>query len=340
MASPDVLERVDHLRTIGRPQEAEHLIRTALAEEPRDAELLWRLAAVLLTGDRIADGLPVAQAAVAADPQSPNAHRVHALLLVESGYVAHAVHAAYTAVSLAPHHAHTAVVYAYVLHRAQRPFDAAVVARRAVELAPSDPETHVMVGDIALDTGDRATARQAYTTVLGLDPQHAGARRNLAALDHIGHRPRAALLGLIEAGRMDPDVPEVLTLVASVLWQLSWRMRIGLVVALVPLMVVSSAEADAWVARSAACAILALAGLAFWWHVRELPRGTGTVVVAALRTDGLLTVTYVFIGLCLAAYVAVAITGVAPFAVIVWPLAVLLSVIALASRGRNALRRR
>ena len=340
MAERETLERIDGLRAIGRSSEAEALLRTALIEEPQDARLLWRLAAVLYSADRHVEGLAAAAAAVAAEPENPDAHRLHGLLLAELGYLPQALHAAYTAATLAPEHAHTSVAYSHVLGRARRYIDAATVARRAVELAPHDPETHAHVGDIALMSGDRATARRAYSEVLRLDPAHAGARRNLAALDHVGHRPREALRGLVEAGRMDPDVPEVLTLVTAVMWQLSWRMRIGLVVALIPLLIISTTSGGApWPTRIVGVAIIVLAGVAAWWHVRELPRGTQSVVLAAIRRDGLLVVTYVFIAICLLAYVVVAITGFAPAAAIIWPLAILLAVVAVLSRMRTAARR-
>jgi len=340
VAEREILERIDGLRAIGRASEAEALLRTALLEEPQDAQLLWRLAAVLLVAKRPAEGVAAAAAAVAADPGNPNAHRVHGLLLAELGYLPQALHAAYTAVTLAPEHAHTAVAYSYVLGCARRYVDAAAVARRAVELAPLDADPHAQVGDIALASGDRATARRAYSEVLRLDPAHAGARRNLAALDHVGHRPREALRGLVEAGRMDPDVPEVLTLVTAVMWQLSWRMRIGLVVALIPVLVVHEPAVGAsWATRITGITILVLAGVAAWWHLRELPRGTHTVVLAAIRRDALLVVTYAFIAICLLAYIVVAITGYALVAAIIWPLAILLAVVAVLSRMLSAARR-
>lgn len=341
MPDAATIERIDHLRVVDRPSDAERLIRTALAEEPQHAQLLWRLAAVLLATNRGAEGLGAAQAAVRADPQDPNAHRLHALLLDEQGYVAHAEQAAYAAVQLAPHHAHTVVVYSYVLGRAGRFAEAATVARKAVELAPHDAETHAQVGDIALMTNDRYTARMAYEQVLRLDPHNAAALRALAAVDHVSRRPRKALHGLVTAGQLDPNLPEVLPLVAAVLWQLSWRMRVGLVVALIPVMVVSSASdyASSWATRGTAAAILLLAAFAFWWHARELPRGTGPVVRAALRGDTFLMITYGFIAMCLVAYVVVAVSGIGAYAFLVWPLAIVLSLVAVAARITGAARR-
>ena len=127
------IERIDNLRALRRFGDAEHLIRTALATEPQDALLLWRLSAVLLGTERVAEGLHAAKAAVAADSQDPDAHRLHALLLTASNRHQEATHAGYAAVTLAPQHAHTVTVYAHVLRCAGRSADAAAVARRAVE---------------------------------------------------------------------------------------------------------------------------------------------------------------------------------------------------------------
>jgi hypothetical protein len=139
---------------------------------------------------------------------------------------------------------------------------------------------------------------------------------------------------------MDPDVPEVLMLVSSVMWQLSWRMRIGLIVAMFPVLVVHEPAVGAsWATRITGITILVLAGVAAWWHLRELPRGTHTVVLAAMRRDGLLVVTYVFIAICLLAYVVVAITGHDNVIAIILPLAILLAVVAVLARMLGAIRR-
>jgi Flp pilus assembly protein TadD len=336
------IERIDNLRALGRFTDAEHLIRTALATDPADALLLWRLSAVLLGTGRVAEGLHASQAAVAADPHDPDAQRLHALLLTASNRHREAMDAGYAAVTLAPQHAHTVTVYAHVLMCSGRYGDAAVVARRAVELAPNDPETHMEVGDVALSAGDRQTARTAYENVLALDPEHATARRNLAAVDVMSRRPRLALGGLVAAGRIDPNTPQVLPIVAAVLWQLSWRMRIGLVIALVPVLIIGAKYGNdaSWATRTVGALVLMLAVVVAWWHVRGLPRGTGRVIIAALRGDGLLMATYVVIAFCLVVYVAVGITGVAPVVAIIWPIAILLSIIAIVSRIAGGVTRR
>jgi tetratricopeptide (TPR) repeat protein len=341
MADPSAIERIDNLRVIGRSSDAERMIRTALAEEPQDGQLLWRLAAVLLNSKRYDEGLAAAQAAVAADPSNPNAHRVLGLLLAETGAGSQAVHAAYTAVTLAPHHAHTVVAYSYVLSRANRYEEAAEVARRAVELAPHDTDAHTQVGDIAMHTGDHEAARRAYEEVLRLDPEHAAARRALAGVDHVSRRQRKALHGLVAAGRMDPNLEDLLPLVAAVLWQLNWQMRIGYFVALFPVRsVITKGHPGPSEIRTVGVVMVVLAVAAVWWHFRGLPRGSATVLRAALRQDRFLTLTYLVMALTLVVYAVMAVTGWAAVAALIVPLAVVLGLLIIGKAIGDAIKGR
>jgi tetratricopeptide (TPR) repeat protein len=330
MADQAALERIDDLRLIGRSSDAEELIRTGLADEPQDGQLLWRLAAVLDAEKRYAEGLLAAQAAVAAAPGSPDAHREYGVLLAETGDFVGAVTAAETSVDLAPFHAHMLVAYSYVLALAKRYPEAAEIALRAVELAPHDPATHAQVGDVALMSGDRAGARRAYEEVLRLDPEHAGARRALAGVDLISHRHRAALLGAVSAGRLDPNTPHLMQLVTAVLSKLNAWMWLMLIVAYLPVMTVAAShDGGSWDTRMAASAVLAVSGAVIWWHARALPRGSHTVLLAALRGDRNLMVFYGVLMLGLLAYVAIAVTGRAPYIQQMWNVVILTIVFAI-----------
>ncbi|WP_319452177.1 MULTISPECIES: tetratricopeptide repeat protein [unclassified Mycobacterium] len=333
MADFAALERIDNLRMIGRSSDAEELIRTGLAEEPQDAQLLWRLGAVLQADMRYAEGLHAAQAAVAADPGSPDAHREYGVLLAETGDFAGAVAAAETAVDLAPVHAHTILAYSYVLGLAKRYPEAAELARKAVELAPHDPATHGQLGDVALMSGDRAGARRAYQEVLRLDPEHAAARKALASVDLLSARQRAALIGVVSAGRLDPNTPGLMPLVTAILSELNWRMRAMLVLAYLPVMTIASNHdgAPSWDTRYAALAVLAVSGAVVWWHARALPRGSHTVLLAALRGDGNLKTFYGMVVLGLIAYAAIAVTGRAPYVPTMWTVAIIMIVFTIAS---------
>ncbi|MDN5858930.1 MAG: tetratricopeptide repeat protein [Pseudonocardia sp.] len=337
----DAVARIDSLRAASRWADAEAAIRAGLAAHPQDGTLLWRLASVLLQSDRNAEGLAAAQAAVAAAPDEPNAHLMHALLLVANKRCHEAVAAGYVVVTLAPEHVSSATTYAFVLQQAGRLADAAAVARHAVTLDPHEPSAHLRLADIASDAGDLVTARRAYEEVLRLAPEHAIARHDLAVLDARTRRPGRALGGLVAAGRLDPANPTVLTTVAAVLWQLSWRLRIGMIVAVVLVVAASGRDAatPSWTTRTVAALVLGGAAYFTWRGARELPAGTRSVVRTALRGDVLLLLTWLAVALCLAVYAAVAVSGVGVLAVAVWPLMILLAVLAVAARIRQRIHR-
>lgn len=331
-------DRVEHLRRLGRLDDAERIAREALAAEPQDGELLRALAAVLLHADRYAEGLAAAEAATAVSPDNERSHRLRALLLSHLGRHQEAVHAGYTAVTLAPEEPLAGTGYAKVLQRAGMLGAAAESARRVVSLDPLSADAHFLLADVTSDVGDLATARSAYEEVLRLDPQHAAARHNLALLDARAHRPGVALRGLVDAGAMDPSMPEVIRTVTAVLWQLSWRLRIGLAGAVIVTVVASDGpDTQNGTVRATASAVLLAACVLAWWTSRGMPRQTGAVVRAALRTDKALVGTYLAIAFCLLLYVTVAITGIAGIAGAVWVVLVLLGWITL---GLRLVRRR
>jgi tetratricopeptide (TPR) repeat protein len=314
-------ERVEHLRQLGRLDDAERQARAALAAEPGDARLLAALAAVLLGTDRTAEGLAAADAAVAAAPRDERAHRLRALLLSRLGRHQEAVEAGYVSVALAPEEPFAATGYARVLQRAGRLNDAVRVAHHVVTLAPNSADAHFLLADVTSDAGDRRTAREAYAETLRLDPQHAAARHDLAVLDARSHRLSRALKGLVDAGTMDPSMTQVLQTVTVVLWQLSWRLRVWLAIATLVAIVVSGTEAPdrpTAAARVAAVAILLASAALTWWTTRGLPARTRPVVLAALRTDGPLRFTYLATVACIVVYAVIAVTGLGVLAAVVW----------------------
>ncbi|MFC4946828.1 tetratricopeptide repeat protein [Pseudonocardia sp. GCM10023141] len=331
--------RVEQLRRLGRLADAEREARTALAEHPQDAELLGSLAAVLLAGKRHVEGLAVAEAASAADPGYERGHRLRALHLSRLGRHQEAVQAGYVSVSLLPEEAVAALGYAQVLQRAGRTVDALQVARRAVALEPESAVAHHVLGDINFDLGARRDARAAYREALRIEPQNADVLHDLARLDALQQHPGRALRGFVDAGVLDPGMGMVMPAITTVLWRLSWQLRMGLAGAVLIAFVASGPDPDtaAWSVRIAATTVLGAAALLTWWTARGLPRQTGQVLRAALRADVPLTGTYLAIAVCLLLYAAVAVTGVAVLAAAVWVVLVLLGWFTL---GVRLLRRR
>jgi tetratricopeptide (TPR) repeat protein len=325
-------ERAEHLRAIGRLADAEQAARTALADDPQDGALLGTLSAVLLSAERFTEGLAAADAAVAADPEDERAHRLRTLHLIGLGRPVEAVHAGHVCVTMLPDEPAPATCYARALQAAGRLGDAMAVAHRVVALAPDTAGAHLLLADVASDLSDRrslATARAAYEQALRLDPQNALAQHDLAVLDARSHRPARALRGLIDAGRMDPGEPAILRTVAAVMWQLSWRLRIWLIVATVGTL---AASGTATGARIAGGTVLVSAALLGWWTARDLPRRALPVVRAAVRTDRPLTVTYLALAYCLLVYVLIVVTGSGWLGATVWVVVVGLGWLALLIR--------
>jgi tetratricopeptide (TPR) repeat protein len=325
-------ERAEHLRAIGRLVDAEQAARTALAEEPQDGALLGTLSAVLLSAERYPEGLAAADAAVAADPDDERAHRLRALHLIGLGRAEEAVRAGWVCVSLLPDEPAPATCCARALQAAGRLAEALQVAHRVVALAPDSPGAHLLLADVASDLSDPrslATARAAYEQALQLDPQNALARHDLAVLDARSHRPARALSGLIDAGRMDPGEPAILRTVAAVMWQLSWRLRIWLIVATVGTL---AAGQTATGARIAGATVLLASALLGWWTARDLPRRALPVVRAAVRTDRPLTATYLALAYCLLVYVLIVVTGSGWLGATVWVVVIGLGWLALLIR--------
>ena len=332
MTVPPALEsaqRAEHLRLVGRLEEAERIARSALAENPGEPALLDALSAVLLNAGRNAEGLAVAEAAVAARPDGERGHRLRALHLSLLGRHEEAVQAGYVCVTLLPAEPAAHTCYARTLQAAGRLRDALRVAQEVVRLAPNAADSHLLLADVASDLRDptsRALARTAYQETLRLDPTNAAARHDLAVLDARQHHPARALAGLVDAGRLDPSLPDVLPTVAAVGWQLSWRLRMFLVLATLVMLGLAVSPIGSRVA--AAVTLAAAAGFA-WLTTRRLPRGTFAVAVAAVRSDRPLAATWLALGLCGLVQVVVLVTGLGVLAGLNWLILGALGILAL-----------
>lgn len=350
-ASVQAAQRVEHLRLLGRYTEAEEVARQALAADPSDGLLLVGLAAVLHQEGRYPEALQAADAAIADLPE-PSVHRQRALTLSALGRHGEACDASATAVSLDPHAVASLIVHAAVLQQARALPAATEAARQAVELAPDEPTAHLVMAGISADVGDRASARTAYQEVLRLDPDNAAARHDLALLDLARGRAGPALRGLLEAGALQPaalgtggGLP-VLANVTTVLWRLTWYLRLVLFVSLYVVGVAAlSGQPEprfepSTPARIAAAAVLAFAGLLSWRFARKLPPQARPVLIAATRSDPLLTVSAALIAAGFAVYALIVVTGYGLLFLIVFALVTALFLVTVAAGIRNRRRRR
>jgi len=134
---------------------------------------------------------------------------------------------------------------------------------------------------------------------------------------------------------------DIAALVAAVLWQLNWQMRIGYFVALFPVRsVITKGHPGPSEIRTVGVVMVVLAVAAVWWHFRGLPRGSATVLRAALRQDRFLTLTYLVMALTLVVYAVMAVTGWAAVAALIVPLAVVLGLLIIGKAIGDAIKGR
>lgn len=186
-----------------------------LAAAPDDAEPRCLLAQAYLGMRRPVDAVDAAAGALAVDPTSTWAVRLHALALHNAGRnweavgagrwlvatepdewrawwvlsvsargcgprgVEEAVHAAGRAVALAPEHPDTHDAQASALLAAGRVDAAEAAFRRALALDPTDAYAHNGLGQVALQRKDPAAAANGFRRALLADPREAAARHNL-----------------------------------------------------------------------------------------------------------------------------------------------------------------
>jgi tetratricopeptide (TPR) repeat protein len=191
-ASDGALTRAEHLLDVHRPQEALRAVAAELARDPQNVTALGLAARAELDLKEPRRAREFATRAAAAQPHAEYPLRLLALSLHALGRFADACEAAQAAVANAPNVWQTHYTLAYV--SAGTPGMDSVAreaARRAVELAPLEAETHAVMGQVAVEQGDKTAAENALREALRLNPNLAMARNDLGRLhllrkDHFG----------------------------------------------------------------------------------------------------------------------------------------------------------
>ena len=269
------LVRARTLIGLRRYAEAEAALRTLLARDPNDAEVLRLLADVLGDLDRHDEQATVARRAVALDPDNVWGHQVLADALVHQRDHDGAVAAAERAVRLAPSlwSTHYTLGRALLVGRRPRARDALTAANEAVRLAPHSSDAHNLAGICLSALTLHDEARQAYTEAIRLDPANALALNNLAALDADGGRLRAALQSLRSGLTTDPQKAVLHQNYDLILLKLIRRLWWALLVLGIALTVMAAAGSP-YLARAATAAGLLGAYVYLTTRVtKELPRG-------------------------------------------------------------------
>jgi tetratricopeptide (TPR) repeat protein len=221
--SDDDLRRAEALLEVGRWQQAQPLLASAIATEPTSA----RAACLMAKSHQLARDwhsmLAEAQRACGLDPGNEWAHRQRSFALRELGRPWEAVEAAREAQRLSPDSWQGRLQLVDAL-LACKNIDAAMnawyVARDALAIAPDDPAVRATAGRVAMALGDDDAARTHFHAVLADHPDDAMARTCLAILDVRRGRGGAAARQFAAAAAADPTDPLHVhnSRIAAVVW--------------------------------------------------------------------------------------------------------------------------
>jgi Flp pilus assembly protein TadD len=317
------LMRAEHLLDIHRPQEALRVLAPLLAQDPEGSYGLCLASRAELDLNKPGRAHKLASRAAAADPHAEHPLRLLALSLKQMRRSVHACEAAQAAVANAPNLWLTHYVLAYV--SAGVPGMSSIAweaARRAVELAPYEADAHAVMGQVALEEGDKAAAEKALLKALRLNPDLAMARNDLGRLqllrkDHFGaasHFAHAAASDI----RMDVAPQNIDIALAMAVGRIVFWVSVAVFVLGRFAVMEQSEGAVGW----GYVLLAALVGLAIWQITLIVPafRGRlGPYLRLLPHRDRMMTAT---VGLVVFGMIALMVMCVVPPVVRLWPLLV------------------
>jgi tetratricopeptide (TPR) repeat protein len=228
------LRRAEALIEINRLDDAAQMLGVFLATNP-DSFLAWALLARChgLQG-RHHEMVGAAQRACHLEPDNELGHRLLARALLNLKRPAEAKAVAAESVRLAPRswRTHLALGGAALANKDLRL--AWRCGAEARSLAPAEANTHAFCADVLQAMADSRAARTNYREALRLDPDHHGARHNLAVLEYYRGRLVVAAEGFGAAVAGAPMVDEYARnaqlAARAVLWRLTdWALPVLLI---------------------------------------------------------------------------------------------------------------
>jgi tetratricopeptide (TPR) repeat protein len=199
-------DRANSFLNAGRPEEAQKLLSRHLTENPDDVRALCLMARALSETRNFEQALSASQAALKLAPGEEWAWRLASVAYVGLHDYPKARSAAEKAKELAPNLwiAHLQLVnvdiaFGRVTSRTQ------TLASELVRLAPNEPDSHMILGNVALQLKKPAAAEEAYRTALRIDPSHAGAKHNLSVAQLHRGKTGIAAAGFVDILSNDPQ---------------------------------------------------------------------------------------------------------------------------------------
>jgi hypothetical protein len=192
-----------------RPIEALLILHEELAVQPDDVELLRLVASAYLGAPSSEENArAAADAAAHAARLEPDDEWTLRMLSAASSLIGEhdrAIDAALAAQRLAPDEwqSHVRLVHSDIAAaRASRRTDAALVEARRI--APEEPDVYFAAGRLAMSRRKWKLAEQEYGEALRINPNHSGARNNLALVQLRTMRTGDAAAGFVGILRQDP----------------------------------------------------------------------------------------------------------------------------------------
>jgi protein O-GlcNAc transferase len=238
MPAPGIARQAMTLWQNGKHAEAEAICHAALAEEPRDTDVLVALAFIASQTGRMPAAIAHLQRAHALEPHKAGIVFNLGVLLAQQERLVEAEECYRQAVKLAPGSVEALTNLGSTLQRLRRPRDAIEYLREALRLRPRDPVATAQLGFALLEAGDaaggaeqlrfaaRASPRQSaihynlgnalcelgdldgaissYRAALAIDPGHVDAHYNLANTLRDSGRVTAAIDSYRAALRIQP----------------------------------------------------------------------------------------------------------------------------------------
>ncbi|WP_278263951.1 tetratricopeptide repeat protein [Nocardia sp. AG03] len=220
------LERAEVARRIGRVEEAQRLLGTAVLTAPDDPRVLVGLAELAFDRDDYDEAIRLAGQAVLADPDTDSAHVLIAMASSMLGRWDPAAEHAATAIRLRPHDPAALLLVAWLSAHAPRndPDRARWAVTEALALAPDDAGAHCSAAEIYERLGDTDAMRRHIAAGLAIDPAHVDLLRMHAQAEFSGgDRPAAVatLRGLLAHAPTDGKARRLL---AEVHWRALLRL--------------------------------------------------------------------------------------------------------------------
>jgi Flp pilus assembly protein TadD len=207
----DVTETAQHrgraLLDLGRPAEAERVIRQALSARPDDAELHHLMGRALLAQERCDEAIESSRRALASDPQHVGAMYLLACAHAAEGDNDRARHVVDGALQVAPEAAALHSLKGAILARQGFTEAALTSVEHARGLDPEDPDVVAHHAAVLYDLRRNPEAAAAVADALALDPDHAEAHRLRGLLALRGGGSKVALEASRQALRLDPTDP-------------------------------------------------------------------------------------------------------------------------------------